>query len=164
MQKYIQQNKDEQRQFFRKIYLSLYSKGLRKVLLCEMRVGDWTELNILTPTLLAIAAFLFRSPGLLNRGPGCPSSGDMVLIPAFSLQLIWTSCRAGLYNNLPSTYFFERHNSHSIQPVDSQGYPQISSIGFTCYLLRCISHLTARPGRRSICYTSTTKYLLCNAG
>ena len=38
--------------------------------------------NILTPTLMAITAFLSRSPGLLNRGPE-----GMVLIPASSLQL-----------------------------------------------------------------------------
>ena len=30
--------------------------------------------NILTPTLMAITAFLSRSPGLLNRGPGGPAS------------------------------------------------------------------------------------------
>ena len=30
--------------------------------------------NILTPTLMAITAFLSRSPGLLNRGSGGPSS------------------------------------------------------------------------------------------
>ena len=30
--------------------------------------------NILTPTLIAITAFLFRSPGLLNRGPGGSAS------------------------------------------------------------------------------------------
>ena len=30
--------------------------------------------NILTPTLLAITAFLSRSPGLLKRGPGGPAS------------------------------------------------------------------------------------------
>ena len=43
---------------------------------------------------------------------------------------------------------------HPTQPVHSQGYPQISSTGCTCYLHRCISHLTAWPGRRSICYSS----------
>ena len=31
---------------------------------------------------------------------------DMVLMPASSLQLIWTSCCTGLYNNLTSTYFW----------------------------------------------------------
>ena len=30
--------------------------------------------NILTPTLKAITAFLSRSPGLLNQGPGVPTS------------------------------------------------------------------------------------------
>ena len=30
---------------------------------------------------------------------------DIVLIPASSFQMIWTSCRIGLYNNLTSTYF-----------------------------------------------------------
>ena len=39
---------------------------------------------------MAITAFLSRSPGLLNRGPGglgAQPLWDMVLIPAFSLQL-----------------------------------------------------------------------------
>ena len=83
MQKHIQHNKDEWTQFFRKIYLSLYLKGLRKVLLCERWVGDWTELQYIDPpTLLAPAAFLFRSSGMLNRGPGGPASAGTW----FSLQ------------------------------------------------------------------------------
>ena len=41
---------------------------------------------------------------------------------------------------------------HSIQPVSRQGYPLISSTGCTYYLHWCISYLTARPGRRSVCY------------
>ena len=77
---------------------------------------------------------------------------DMVLIPASSLQLIWISCR------FPVGYIIiwrpptscDRHNSHSIQPLDSQGRPLISSTGCTCYLHRCISHLTTWPGRWSI--------------
>ena len=38
--------------------------------------GSWRpnkDCNILTPTLLAITAFLSCSPGLLNRGPGGPA-------------------------------------------------------------------------------------------
>ena len=46
--------------------------------------------NILTPTLLVITAFLSRSPGLLNRGPGGPASLGHVLIPASSHQLVWS--------------------------------------------------------------------------
>ena len=75
MQKHIQHSKDEWTQFFRKIYLSLYSKGLRKVLCVRGGVGDWTELqHIDSPTLLAITAFLYRSPGLLNWTPGGSAS------------------------------------------------------------------------------------------
>ena len=151
MQKHIQHNKDERTQFFRKIYLSRYWKH------CVWEVS-WRlnkDCNILTPTLLAIAAFLSCSPGLLNRGPGGPSSAGTwfsfrhllsnwsELPVAGGYIIIWhppTSC--------------ERHNPHSIQPFDSQGYPLISSTGCTCYLHRCISHLTARPGRRSICNSS----------
>ena len=60
----------------------------------------------------------------------------------------------GLYNNLTSTYFLRASNLFSIQPIDSQGYPLISSTGCTSYLHRCISHLTAWPGRRLICNTT----------
>ena len=57
--------------------------------------------SILTPTLMAITAFLSRSPGLLNR---------RFLIPASSLQLIWTSCRRGyiIIWRVPTSC--ERHN------------------------------------------------------
>ena len=63
----------------------------------------------------------------------------MVLIPASSLQLIWTSCRWGYIIIWSPPTSCERHNSHSIRPVDSQGCPLISSTGCTCYLHRCIS-------------------------
>ena len=49
------------------------------------------------------------------------------------------------------------HNSHSIQPVDSQGYPLISSTRCTCYLHWCISPLTAWLG--SICYMCIYIYI-----
>ena len=48
MQKHIQHNKDEQTQFFRKIYLPLYSKGFERVtkgFTVWEGVGDWTELQ-----------------------------------------------------------------------------------------------------------------------
>ena len=75
------------------------------------------------------------SPGLLNWGPGaqhlfsnwsgalnsnCSIGGPegplrwvLVLSTASYLQLIWNSCRRGIL------LFY----AHSIQPVDSQGYP-----------------------------------------
>ena len=69
----------------RKIYLSLYLKGL-----CVR--GSWTlnqDCNILTsPAPPDIAVCRSRSPGLLNRGPGDPASLGHVLIPAYSHQLV----------------------------------------------------------------------------
>ena len=77
-------NNDEQTQFFRKIYLSLYWKG------CVWEVS-WRlnkDCNILTPPAPpAIAVCLFRSPGLLNRGPGDPAS----LLRAGSQSSIWNT-------------------------------------------------------------------------
>ena len=158
MQKHIQHNKDERTQFFRKIYLSLYSKGFERVtkgIICERWVGDWTELqHIDPPTLLAITAFFSVLLGCSTGGLGAQSLLGLVLIPASSLQLIWLPVAPGLYHCLTLTCFLWRHNSDSIQLVDSQGYPPISSTGCTCYLHWCISHLTAWPGRRSICYTT----------
>ena len=133
MQKHIQHNKEEQTQFFWKIYLSLYWKGC----VWEVSLRLNKDCNILTPQLFWLSQPFF--PILL----GCSTRGlcwDMVLIPASSLQLVWTSCRRGyiIIWHLPTSC--ERHNSHSIQPLDSQGHPLISSTGCTCYLHKCISH------------------------
>ena len=69
-------------------------------------VGDRTKTaTYWPPTLLAITAFLFRSPGLLNRGPGAQpllrhGSHSSIFSPT-RLNFLST----GLYNNLTSTYF-----------------------------------------------------------
>ena len=63
-------NKDGQHGLLEK-YSSLF---IWKGCVCE-GVGDRTELqHINLHTLLAITAFLSRSPGLLNQGPGGPAS------------------------------------------------------------------------------------------
>ena len=49
-------------------------KGYERVIVWEVSWRLNKGCNILTPTLLAIAAFLSRSPGLLNQGPGGPAS------------------------------------------------------------------------------------------
>ena len=71
--------------FFNKIYLSFYCKGL-----CVR--GSWRlnkDCNILTsPAPPDIAMCHSRSSGLLNRGPGGPASLGHVLIPASSHQLV----------------------------------------------------------------------------
>ena len=111
--------------------------------------------NILTPTLLAIAAFLFRLPGLLNWGPGSHSS----IFSPTDLNFLSPE----LYNNLMPTYFL-RASQFALNSTLRQSRlspdPLIPSTGCTCYLHRCISHLTARLGQRSICYTRSDERFL----
>ena len=105
------------------------SKGLLKVLLCERWVGDWTELQHIDPH-----SYGHNSVAFLGAQP----FWDIVLIPASSLQLyllIWgmRAPSSGCWFSLPHlisnwleppvyqvTLLFY---AHSIQPVDSQGYP-----------------------------------------
>ena len=118
-----------------------------------------------TPNSSDYSSISFAFYWAAQPGAWGPSLGwDMILNPATSLQLIWTSCRWGYIIIWRPPTSCERHISHSIQPVDSQGYPRISSTGCTCYLHGCISSLTARPGRRSIrnacSYSGVGKYIL----
>ena len=102
--------------------------------------------NILTPTLLAITAFLSRSPGLLKRGPGAqPLLGHVSHSSIFS-PTDWLPVAPGLYNCSKPTYFLWASHLHSIQLVDNQVYPLISSTGCTCYLHRCISYFDSSAG------------------
>ena len=80
--------------------------------------------NILTPTLMVITAFLSRSPGLLNRGPGdSASQGHGPHSSTFSPTGL-NFLSPGLYNNLTVTLLPASVTiSHSIQPLDSQGRP-----------------------------------------
>ena len=78
------------KEFFKKIYLSLYLKGL-----CVWEgVGDRTELQHIDPPLLWPSALcLSHSPGLLNRRPGGPLRWVQFFLPhlvsnSSDLQLI----------------------------------------------------------------------------
>ena len=109
---------------------------------------------------MAITAFLSRSPGLLNRGP--EGSWDMVLIPASSLQLLWTSSRRGYIIIWRPPTSCERHNfalnstsRQSRSPLISWYLRPDAPVIYTgAFLL-----LTAWPGRRSICNTWRTPSL-----
>ena len=165
MQKHIQHNKDEQRHFFRKIYLSLYWKG------CVWEgVGNWTELPHINPhsygyhslsfpfswaaqpeawgpslsgTWFSFQHLLSNWSEALNSNCNCSIGGRegplcwvLVLSTASYLQLTRTSCAL--------SYIIVY--THSIQPVDSQGIPLIPSTGCTCYLHRCISYFDCSAG------------------
>ena len=143
MQKHIQHNKDERTQFFRKIYHSLYWKD------CEGEgIGDRTNTaNIDPPTLLAITAFLSRSPKLLNQGPGGPAS----LLRAGSHRSIWNTdfklwtpnawlhVSHGLYHCFTSTQF----NPSTVKVISWSFRPDAPVIYTGAFLIWL--------GRRSIC-------------
>ena len=68
--------------------LEKYTSYFIERVVCEMWVGHWTKIaTYWPPAPPAIAVRLFRSPGLLNRGPGSPAS----LLRAGSLSSIWNT-------------------------------------------------------------------------
>ena len=151
MQKYIQHNKDERTQFFRKIYLSLYSKGLRKVLSVRGELETEQNCNILTPPpqlfWLQQHFFFFPFSSAAQTGAWRPSlCWDMVLIPASSLQLIWTSCCRGYIIIWRPATSCERHMCTQFNPSTVKVIPPISSTGCTCYLHWCISSFDSLAG------------------
>ena len=116
--------------------------------------------NILTPTQLAITAFLSRFPGLLNRGIWCPASlGHVPHSSIFSpthlisntsdpqltdLQLIWSRTdwifRALSYIIVQRPPSCGRHKSLSFNLSTVKVIFWYSSTGCTRYLHRCISY------------------------
>ena len=152
MRKHSQYNNDERTHFFRKIYLSHFIRNGCERVIWERWIGDWKNCNILTLSSFVFRTLISRSVGLLNQGSRGPIALCWVLVlsTASYLQLTDSNltepfCGPGLYNCLTPTCFLWASHLHPIQPVHSQGYTLISSTGCTCYLHRCISHLTARP-------------------
>ena len=135
----------------RKIYLSLYLKGL-----CVR--GSWRPSRSATywPPLLWPSAFLSRSPGLLNRGHGAQPLWVLVLSTTSYLQLVWSPnwligglrapsavfwlslphllsnssglqtnwlpVHTDLYNSSTPTFFLWASQIALIQPIHGQGY------------------------------------------
>ena len=118
-----------------------------KGIICDKWVGDWTELQYIDHHSSGHSSISFPFSWVAQSGAWRPSlCWDMVLIPASSLQLIWTSSRRGYIVIWHPPTSCKRHNSHSIQPFDSQGYPLIPSTGCNCYLHRCISSFDILAG------------------
>ena len=106
--------------------------------------------NILTPTLLAITAFLSRSSGLLNRGPRGPAFLGHHSHSSISSPTALNFRSPGLYNNLTSTYFPRASQFRTqFNPSTVKVAPDllISSTGCTCYLHRCISYFWQLGGQ-----------------
>ena len=133
----------------RKIYLSLYLKGL-----CVR--GSWRPNRTATywPPLLWPSAFLSRSPGMLNRGPGAqplwvlvfstasyryssdpqlsigglrgPPTGCWLSLPHLvtnwsGVQRNWLPVFTELYNSSMSTFLWASQIA-LLQPIHGQGY------------------------------------------
>ena len=165
----------------RKIYLSLYLKGLcvRGSLRPNRTATYW-------PPLLWPSAFRSRFSGLLNRGPGVQPLWVPVFSTASYLQLVWSpTAQSGvwelpllgagfLYRILSPTVLVSkltdflsspsyiivqhppscgRHNrTHSTRP------PDIPWVDSSVIYIGAFPILTARPGRRSIYNTLKTKF------
>ena len=134
MPKHFQHNKDERTRFFRKIYLSFYWE-------CCVWEMSWRlnkDCNILTPPPAhpghSSVSFSFSWTA---------QTGDLGA-PRLSWELVSTARTGTLSSKLWTLTDSNFHRvillfyAHSIKTVVSQGYPQTSSNGCTCYLHRRI--------------------------
>ena len=153
-------------------YLEKYTthfirKGCKRVM-CDRWAGDWKKIAAYSPppsySFSSSTSFSFCWAAQTGRGSLraqlSAGSGSHCLEPQQftpNSKLTRTSCGTGLYNCLTATCFSARRICTKFNPSTVKGIPPISSSGFICYLHRCISYLTARPGRRSICYIYISK-------
>ena len=106
------------------------------------------DCNILTPPQLFwlsqpfFSVLLGCSTGGLGAQPLLGHGSHSSIFSPTDLNFL----SPGLYNNLTLTYFLRASHLYSIQPVDGQGYPLISSTGCTCYLHRFISSFDSLAG------------------
>ena len=172
----------------RKIYLSLYLKGL-------FVRGSWRQNRTATywpPTPMAITSLLSCSTDLLNRGPGAQPLWVLVFSTASYLQLIWSPTTqswawglpllgAGfLYRTLSPTGLVSKITDFLsspsyiivqcpllvvgvtialIQSIHGQGYnSDIPRPDAPVIYIGAFPILTARPGRRSIYNTIFYKF------
>ena len=144
MQKHIQHNKDEWTQ--KNIPLTLFErvrKGYERYYLWEVNKRLNRTATNWPPNSSGYSSISFPFPSAAQRRAWGPSlCWDMVLIPASSLQLIWTSCRRGYRIILRPPTSCKRHNS----TLQQSRCPLISSNGCTCYLHGCISSFDCLAG------------------
>ena len=145
--------------------LKKYTSHFIERVVCERELETEQNSNILTPTRMAITARLSCSPGQLNRGPGGPVFlGQGSHSSIFSPTDLYSNCSIGVLRGPSAGCWFSLQllisnwfeppvhrvillfYAHSIQTVDSQGYPLTSSTGCTCYLHKCISYFDSLAG------------------
>ena len=114
-QKHSRHNNDERTHVFRKIYLSHYSKGLRKGYLWEVSWRLNKDCNILTLSSFVLGCISFSfcwaaQPGALRAHLSAGSGSHCLELQQTEskLQTTRTSWGTGLYNCLTATCFSER--------------------------------------------------------
>ena len=110
----------------RKIYLSLYLKGLLKVLPWE-GVGDRTELQHIDPHSYGLNSVSFPFSWAAQPRAWCPASlghvpRSSIFSPTGLISNWLTSCLHPGYVIVRHPPSCGRHKSHSIQPVHGQVY------------------------------------------
>ena len=119
--------------------------------------------NILTPTLIAITAFLFRSPELFNRGPWGPASlghvsQSSILSPTRLIQLIELPVHRVIYLfNVHLLLVGVTNRTQSTRPR-SRLYPHIPRPDAPIIYTGAFHILTAWPG--SICNTCSAQTMI----
>ena len=105
------------KEFFKKIYLSLYLK------VCVWDgVGDRQNCNILTPTLVAISVVFLVLLGWSTGGLGAQLSAECwlslphLLSNSSGLQTNWLPVFTELYNSSTSTFFLWASQLHPFNP------------------------------------------------
>ena len=114
--------------------------------MCERELENEQNCNILTPTPIDTTEFLSRSPGLLNRGPGCPASLGAGFLYRILYPTDWTSCAPSYIIFQRPHSFCGRHKSHSFILSTVKVIFWYSLTGCTCYLHRCISYFDSLVG------------------
>ena len=112
--------------------------------------GDRTKLQHIDPHSYGHNSVSF--PFSWAAQPGAQPLWDMFLIPATSLQLVWSP--TDLTSCLHPGYIIIRHppspcgchKSHSFNPSTVKVISWYSSTGCTCYLHRCISYFDSLAG------------------
>ena len=121
--------------------------------MCERELETEQNCHILTPTLLAITAFLSHSPGLLNREPTLLGAGFLyrILSPTGLVSKLTDFLSSPSYIIVQRLLLLVGVTIALIQPIHGQGYnSDIPRPNAHVIFIGAFPILTVRPSRRSI--------------
>ena len=158
MRKHSQHNNDEWTHFFRKIYLSHFTRNgcerVTKGLCVRGELGTEQTATYWPPVPLSLAALLSRSAGLLNRGPWGPSSLLGLVLTASNCNKLTPTNWTCLWRRVISLFDIQ------LLPVSVASAPNSTRPRSRLYLDvfdRMHLFFNWRLGWRSICYRKWTR-------